>query len=297
MAQELEYVNCNLCGSNLTKIVAEVGPFKLVKCRTCGLVYDNPRLSVEDTQHHYIRLYNDSFTHKTRWFESRIDMFSECLKKLESFRENGRLLDVGCGRGYFLRLARDRGWNTYGVEISEDSSDFARKEYNLDVCRGTVRQAKFRSEYFDVITLWNVLDHFWDPISELAEINRVLRRGGLIFIRVPNISFHLKVYFLLRLLGQFGEKLQLERRVATFRLYCFSARTLKKTLSKVGFVRVNVANSLLTSGDPFSTMKPLGYREVELIKRSLYMAVQVLYRLSKGAIVLGPNMQASAIKD
>ena len=100
------YVNCNLCGLNRTEIIQEAEePFKVVKCKSCGLVYTNPQPDSKLIQEHYQKEYYKEWIEKQ--MESRISMWKGRLKEVKKSKENGRLLDVGCGVGTFLKLARE----------------------------------------------------------------------------------------------------------------------------------------------------------------------------------------------
>jgi SAM-dependent methyltransferase len=90
---------------------------------------------------------------------------------------SGRLLDVGCAAGFFLAEARVH-YEVCGVELSVWASDQARHRLGLDVFTGTLQQAAWPAEHFDIVTLWDVIEHVPDPVPLLAEAARVLRSGG-----------------------------------------------------------------------------------------------------------------------
>jgi len=98
----------------------------------------------------------------------------------------GRLLDVGCGAGYFLDAARAAGWQVAGVELSEAAAAAARSDLGLDVFTGALVEAGFPTNDFDLITMFEVLEHMRDPGAALSEAFRLLRPGGLLAVEVPN---------------------------------------------------------------------------------------------------------------
>jgi 2-polyprenyl-3-methyl-5-hydroxy-6-metoxy-1,4-benzoquinol methylase len=100
----------------------------------------------------------------------------------------GRLLDVGCGAGFFLKSMEDRYSEVRGVEISTSHAEFAQKTMMLDVLNGTIQTANFTAEYFDTITLWDVIEHVVDPRATLDEARRILKKGGLLAISTPNVN-------------------------------------------------------------------------------------------------------------
>ncbi len=89
----------------------------------------------------------------------------------------GRLLDVGCAAGFFLAEARQH-YEVQGVELSQWSSAYARDRFSLPVFTGTLQEAALPAAHFDIITLWDVIEHVPDPVPLLAEAARVLRPGG-----------------------------------------------------------------------------------------------------------------------
>lgn len=98
----------------------------------------------------------------------------------------GRLLDVGCGAGYFLDAAREAGWQVQGVELSPAAVQVARNNLHLDVYQGTLSAAGLPGEAFDVVTMFEVLEHLRTPGLTLAEAWRILKPGGLLAVLVPN---------------------------------------------------------------------------------------------------------------
>jgi SAM-dependent methyltransferase len=89
----------------------------------------------------------------------------------------GRLLDVGCAAGFFLAEAQAH-YEVLGVELSTWSSAYARDRLKLPVTTGTLQQAALQADCFDVVTLWDVIEHVPEPVPLLAEAARVLKPGG-----------------------------------------------------------------------------------------------------------------------
>jgi len=115
--------------------------------------------------------------------------FFERVKRInKKVEEKGRMLDVGSALGDSLIEAKKLGWkNVYGVELSE----FAAKESQnrgLNIKTGTLREAKYPSNYFDVVTLQDVIEHVKDPTLEMKEIYRILKPGGYVFLVTPDIG-------------------------------------------------------------------------------------------------------------
>jgi 2-polyprenyl-3-methyl-5-hydroxy-6-metoxy-1,4-benzoquinol methylase len=100
----------------------------------------------------------------------------------------GRLLDVGCALGTFLALARDRGFEPHGVEISQFASTFAREKRGLDVFTGDLENYAAASGSFDVITFWDAIEHVTHPLENLKTARRLLRPGGLLLLTTDNFD-------------------------------------------------------------------------------------------------------------
>jgi 2-polyprenyl-3-methyl-5-hydroxy-6-metoxy-1,4-benzoquinol methylase len=152
-------------------------------------------------------------------------IFRDRARPISAFKKDGRILDVGCGDGYFLKYMKDNGWETYGVEPGEVASKYAKDVLKVNVFNGELKEASYPNKYFDVITLFEVLEHLHDPSANLSEIGRVLKEDGLLITTVPNFA-------------GFSYKIFKERRVAIDaprHLYHFSQKTLGKILEKMEF--------------------------------------------------------------
>lgn len=109
-------------------------------------------------------------------------------RRIEGYRRNGRILDVGCGRGLFLSLMRQAGWDVAGVEYDEETASCARDAFGIPVVSGDPDHWPFMERAFDAVTLYHVLEHVQDPRAMIERCCRLLKRGGLLVISVPNLS-------------------------------------------------------------------------------------------------------------
>lgn len=232
----MENTTCNLCGSNNAEQIFSNLPdlqFKryevqtsFVKCVSCGLVYQNPRPTSAEMAFHYplnYKLYApEPYAGSSSWLLRQATRYGvdKRWRFVTHYKQSGRLLDVGCATGYFLRGIREQGnWDLFGVEINEDAARVA-QEYGLDVRLGTLEQARFSDGLFDVVTLWDVLEHMHDPAGSLREIYRILKPDGLLVIRIPNGSS-----WDARLFGRYWAGLDAPRH-----LYVFSPSTMEALL-------------------------------------------------------------------
>ncbi|MBX5491339.1 MAG: class I SAM-dependent methyltransferase [Chloroflexi bacterium] len=247
----LEQVPCNLCGAwdaallypgTIDLLDEQIDPQQVfactsshygrygpvVRCRRCGLVYLNPRLTAAAIEAAYEAVADTRYLAER---EGRVHTFARALSELESVWERhgprpagpGRLLDVGCHIGVFLELAVQRGWDAEGVEPSRWAASCGRAR-GLRVRCSTLQGAALPSASYDVVTLWDVIEHFADPAAELREVWRLLRPGGLVGITTMNIDS-----LVARVLGPRWPWLM------QMHLYYFSERTLRALLARCGF--------------------------------------------------------------
>jgi SAM-dependent methyltransferase len=118
--------------------------------------------------------------------EIMLENFGKYLAKLNKFRpEKGKLLDVGAATGNFVELARSQGWSASGIEMAEEAAEIGRKK-NLHMRNGDFETYDFSESNFDILTFWDVLEHFSKPEDVLSKANGMLKQGGLIAINTPD---------------------------------------------------------------------------------------------------------------
>jgi len=240
-----EYVKCNLCGSNDSTILftgkdrlyKNPGSFSVVKCRKCGLIYTNPRPSEKQISLYYPPEYWGFKAKKKNFaiiaFYLKIVhalINAICYRMSIPFKTDGKILDIGCGNGKFLYSMWKLGWLAYGVEISDLAAKYAREELGLNIFTGTVEEASFSNEFFDGITMHQVLEHVADPTATLLEINRILKDDGLLAISVPDAdSLEARIFKKYRINWDIPRH-----------FYHFSPENLKRLLEKTGFEVIKI---------------------------------------------------------
>ncbi len=193
-APRLEQVSCNLCGANQTDPVFFCQGYHVVRCKKCSLTYVNPQNTRERLSEIYDNEYFESAPDRPYYKnyyaerEWRSREFSKVIAELEKFKKPGRLLDIGAAAGFLLDAARQRGWETHGIEISKTASDFARKELKLDVRTGELLEAEFPEGSFDAITMVDVIEHVKDPAANIQKAAKLLKTGGVMVFSTPNID-------------------------------------------------------------------------------------------------------------
>jgi 2-polyprenyl-3-methyl-5-hydroxy-6-metoxy-1,4-benzoquinol methylase len=226
--------------------------FTFVRCRACALVFSNPQVDESLVLEEYRAgrsndLWVDVLTSE-RQLELDRGKFARILDGLEPFRGDGRILDVGCSIGLFLRLAVDRGWDGRGIEFGERALAYAREHFAVEVTETPLAEAGFAPASFDVVTVLSVLEHTTDPRALLRDVAQVLKVGGALHLIVPNVeSLACRV---------------LHERAATFdgrnHLVYFAPRTLTDMLAREGFEARSTVTTV-SSLDP--VLEWLAYRE------------------------------------
>lgn len=189
-------VNCDLCGSHDARVLFRKGDTDFLQCRQCGLewvhplpdmdkmrqLYSSPRYYATDNISQYG--YSDYMRNKHLY----VNLFNQRLDEIMYYfnGRRGRLLDVGCATGVLLDLARLRGWQVQGVDISAYSTGIAREYYRLNVYTGELAEAAYPDKDFDVIVIDDVIEHVISPTALVQECHRILKTGGLLTINTPN---------------------------------------------------------------------------------------------------------------
>jgi 2-polyprenyl-3-methyl-5-hydroxy-6-metoxy-1,4-benzoquinol methylase len=236
-------IHCHLCGAD------EAAPFlarggdpltggtaDLLRCRRCGLVFAARLPAVETLAQQYDESYYSEVLGSTLTEGNSASVaryFDRLLKEIEVHQPPARLLDLGCATGDFLAAAEKRGWVGAGLEVSPYAAEQARRR-GLKVLTGSLETVGGALDRYELVTLWEVIEHLPDPLGELRRIRPLLAPGGLLAVSTPNV-YGIST----RLFG---------RRSVTFKpgehLFYFSRETLRQLLNAAGF-RVVMARSHL----------------------------------------------------
>lgn len=188
-------IPCNLCAGRAVGILSNRSrsgkPLRTVICRSCGLVWSDPR--PHDAKQFYEQEYRLSYKnayspkpkHVLRAGKVALSRFEKIDRLLT---ERKAVLDVGTGGGEFAHLLQSLGHCVSGVEPNRGYADYSIKEYGLAVQVGFVQDAVFPPESFDVVTIWHVLEHTEDPGAVLALLRSWVKTDGTVVVEVPNVE-------------------------------------------------------------------------------------------------------------
>lgn len=274
---------CAICGRahlGEVELFYDLPEFDVLRCRRCGLLYVNEDFETGKGQG-IPEGYRAIYLPAEEYFLSRSSVYLREIETLQCHRN--RLLDVGCGVGYFLRAARERGWAVAGVDLDRCAVEIACSQ-GLDVRWETAEEMSFESGQFDVVTLFNVIEHVPAPPDTLRSVSRVLRPEGLLVLETPTDDFPAK--YALRLLYRISGG----RCVAPVRfffgsgkngehVYRFSRKTITRLLTLTGFQVIHIKPAR-NPGFRFY-LRQRGFRKSRLVRLSNLLVVGSALGLAK----------------
>jgi len=174
---------CLICGSQDIQKLERYSNNFLVKCKNCGLVFCEPIPTKQELDEYY-----KTYAYENNYYSPITKQrYIELLEQFEKYRKTNRILDVGCGNGFFLDVAKEQGWEVYGTEYSEKAIEIL-KEKGIKSYKGELNIDDFKEEMFDVITSFEVVEHINNPVEEIQKIKYFLRKGGVLYITTPNFN-------------------------------------------------------------------------------------------------------------
>ena len=256
-----ESVDCALCGSNDYEVRYEIPPSRMsdvwidgvncsvsepgiiVTCRHCGLTYVNPRLATNSALTTYSTEEELAYFSDTR--ASRSAAYGKLIEDAATWlgRDSQTWLDIGCGDGALVGIARRAGIECVGTEISHTLIRAVQQRLGEDAIVAS-SLADLPRGFYDVVTLLNVLEHLPDPRATLKRASPLLKPDGLLLVHVPNLG------------GLPARLLRAHwRHIApTEHLYYFTPRTLRALMSRADLEPLG-RFSLATSTGLLGTMQ------------------------------------------
>lgn len=292
-------VECNLCGTNkfrlkynrvemsknldLTEMFGAANSVysvdQIVQCKTCGLVYTNPRIAPDILTKAYAdgeyRAYLSETKAKTITLLENLE-WVEGVFGLDDPLHGRRLLDVGTASGLFLQIAQQNGWEVVGIEPNHWLAEYGKNKLHLKIYNDTLDNIVLPANYFHAITLLDVIEHFDDPMFALKKLHNSLAVNGYVFIVTPNFDCIFS-----RILG---------RRwwfIMAHHLYYFTPKSISMMLDRAGFEVVKVQRHYGTWNSQYivnminslnkSTPNDLIVKGLSLLARSLRIKRVSLY--------------------
>ncbi len=230
----METTSCIFCPDEKQSLFREENGYRAVRCDGCGLVFVNPRPTIEEMK----QLYEGQ--------ETKIDLSAhlkkrdlKCTQAEESLRwvgrycPQGRLLEVGSAAGYFLWEAKKAGYDVLGVDLTRQFVAFSNRVLKVPAFEGTLRSAPLEKGSFDVIYMRNVLSHLAHPLEEFSLLASLLRPGGHLILETGNVA-------------ELDPTIPCDLELPDH-LFHFSEKTIRLLFEKTGFVVRDVHRFALVS--------------------------------------------------
>ena len=219
----VEITDCPLCGSRSfshllegkERLLPGRESFSVVRCRCCGLCLTSPRPDLPELMRYYPASY-EPWQRNDHWIYS---IYYRLTRRLP-LQEGARVLDIGCGSGPFLSHLAKRGMEAYGCDPGASVTS-----PRIRFSKGTLEEAGYPSDFFDLAVAWHLLEHVWDPSRTLKEVFRILKKDGRFLLSVPNVRG-----LELRLMGRASLLLDVPRHLTHF-----SPQTLEAFVTQAGF--------------------------------------------------------------
>lgn len=243
---------CIVCGHSERRLLYSENNWYVYKCAACGLGVLDPQPREDQlrdlyNQAYFASHYNEELQPCSGGMIRRLSQESHRLRFFQSHKRTGRVLDIGCGRGYFLLACRKRNYEVEGIDISAAAAAYVRSTLKIPVHVGPINKITLADTAFDVVTMWHSLEHTSDPNVYLQKARRWLKEDGILVVDVPNHE------------GYDARKMRRNwsQWDLPFHHYHFTPRSLAALLEKNGF---------------------------EIIRRKSYLSEHVKEKLQKAAI-------------
>lgn len=201
----IEAINCAVCAATAAaplwtvddRLLGTPGRFHIVRCGVCGTLRVEPRPPFDERRRAFTDeypLFDWALGRRQAPAEARIARFAAQIGQISRRHRPGRLLDVGCGDGYFMLGMSNQGWEVHGIELHEKTAAFARDRLGLDVKAGAEHEVDWEGPY-DCITLFGVIEDVDDPNALLGRCRGQLADDGLLVVQTHNIASWEARYF------------------------------------------------------------------------------------------------------
>ncbi|HEY0428215.1 MAG TPA: class I SAM-dependent methyltransferase [Pyrinomonadaceae bacterium] len=176
-----EQRDCPGCHGLKSVELGEKNNFLMLNCKTCRSIYSS-HLPIDGEKENYDEYYTEENLQVPEFIQKRL---GEIIEDFSPYFSSGRLLDIGFGSAVLMQVARDKGWQPSGLEVSAPAVEHAKK-LGFEVFHGDLTEAKYPDNHFDVIAASEIIEHYPEPEVLLREVMRILRPGGLFWATTPS---------------------------------------------------------------------------------------------------------------
>ena len=177
-----QFDTCVLCGSPHLVLLKGYEQNYLVKCSSCDFVFCQRKPTAEELKVHY-----GLYPRANAISEITLKRYSGLLDAFEPYRKTNNIIDVGCGDGFFLEVAKRRKWNVFGTEFTKEAIDVCEQK-GIQMTVSPLNSNLYPSDFFDIITSFEVIEHINNPKEELKSFYSILRKGGIVYVTTPNFN-------------------------------------------------------------------------------------------------------------
>ncbi len=205
-----------------------------LKCSDCGLIFLHPFPKEEYLKDIYTKDYYLSWGIRnecdTTSKEIKKKFFNKILGIIQQYKKKGRFLDIGCALGYMLEVAENYGYDAYGIDINKYAIETAKKDIgDKKVFLGDLRSVDFSDRYFDIICMFDLIEHIKNPVELMKDAGRILNDNGIIVILTPNTN-SLSAKLMRRYWFQYKRE----------HLFYFSSNNIQRLAENAGFKIVKI---------------------------------------------------------
>jgi SAM-dependent methyltransferase len=189
---------CPICGDTNPRQRYQITRFEVLECPACTQIFLYPLPSEEEIGQMFSELYTTGggsvpelksyygFCYEDAPDNPLVQTYEAYLDQIEVHKSPGSILDIGCGTGLFLSVARRRGWEPFGIDASEEATRHASEHFGLDPWVGEFADFSSEDRKFDVITGWDIIEHTREPVKLLETMRSSLAPDGIVALSTPN---------------------------------------------------------------------------------------------------------------
>jgi len=229
--------NCYLCKTKNGAFAFNKIGYKIYQCKNCGLYFLQNETSYKKFIEKYYQKGYFNGDKKLRAYanyqEDKVTIqrnMDHYLEKITAFKKNGYLLDIGCAMGFLLELSEKKGFNSFGLDVSEYAVKIAQKKFGKKIILSSLSEAKLNKNFFDVITMFDLIEHLETPIEDLTNVKNSLKDDGILVIQTGDAESKW-AKFMKRSWHFFAPPQH---------LFFYSRSTIEKVLSKAGFKIIKI---------------------------------------------------------
>lgn len=270
---------CPLCDSSKTITLFNLKKYTIKRCNQCLIIFNDNfpvKESASETfnEEYYEVIQSEAF--KTEFIDNKLDpsfeIYTETLNILEKKlnTNNRKILDIGFGKGVFIKTSIDSNWDVEGVEISQDAYQYVKENITKNVTCGKFPELYTNEEQFRVITFWDSIEHLSNPNEYLEKAFKVLESGGILVIttdRYDSFVGYLSAFFYY-VTGSLW-RYPVRRVFIPYNSFYYTTSTIKRLVSDVGFTILSL------KGIDY----PLKKIKLNIVERLILMTLYIIGKL------------------